>query len=306
MTTVDPLLRQPPSGHSLPFSKYQGLGNDFILLDWEFPELPTPTSIRFLCDRHFGVGADGLLLLLPNTLPSSSPTRLVVYNADGSRPEMCGNGLRCAAFHVALRQSSDPRRISLPFHTDAGVLIATVELPAQNPNEAAVTVDMGSVTLTTSVSLPDLGREILFVSVGNPHAVLFDPLSLTDLDTLARSISTHPRFSDGINVGFGQLTARGLQLRVWERGVGFTLACGTGACAAVAAAFDGGLLPNPSAIPVTLPGGILCVTLNPSDRRVSITGPAARVFSGSLPLPVIPQSVSPLASAPSEPASQRP
>jgi diaminopimelate epimerase len=253
------------------FLKVEGLGNDFLLIDLrDAPDQLPALQARApaLCDRRTGVGGDGLLVLLPATTPHARAT-MVVVNHDGSRPEMCGNGLRCVARHLAGGDAT------LVVDTDAGPRQCTVR-------GDAVEVDMGIATLQPPCSLVE--REFTPVSVGNPHAITFlgpheDPEQLAR--TLGPLVERDPRFPDRTNVEFARLNADGsLLLWVWERGCGITAACGTGACATVAAAVHHRLVPADAAITVHLPGGRLAVRWH--DGRVWMTGPARPVFRGTL------------------------
>jgi diaminopimelate epimerase len=259
------------------FDKVQGLGNDFVLIDARRDgRLITTDVARRLCDRHLGIGADGVLTLLP---PAGEATaRLHVFNADGSLAEMCGNGLRCAARVLLEETGANTVRIEI----DTGSLrcearpgpagrLDTVWAEAGRPRVgAAETVDVGSLRIRGTP-----------VSLGNPHFVIFG--ATAELEALGPEIERHPHFApERTNVEFCRATGEGLDLRVWERGVGFTLACGTGACATVAAACAAGTAPPGQEVPVHLPGGTLWVELARDGSQVFMRGPAERVFSGSL------------------------
>ncbi|MEB2311224.1 MAG: diaminopimelate epimerase [Sorangiineae bacterium] len=264
---------------SLTFGKYEGLGNDFIVVDaateWLEPELAVK-----LCDRHFGVGADGVLLVLP---PSSleARARMVVLNADGSRPEMCGNGLRCVALHLAL--ADDAVAATYGVETDAGLRGCEVERDA---DRAEVAIDMGrGAPLGTLVAKVD-GRSYDFarISMGNPHAITFDaPLEPALADQVGPRVSA--LIEGGSNVEFARLTgANAIELVVWERGVGRTLACGTGAVATVLAAALAGRVAFGEPVEVSLPGGALEVIVADDTLGARLRGPARRVFRGELEL----------------------
>ena len=265
---------------TLSFAKYEGLGNDFLVIDTTDEALVDAARVAQLCDRHFGVGGDGVLLVTPPTSLGACAT-MVVLNADGSRPEMCGNGLRCVALHLA---SLDPTRgSSFIVDTDAGQRLVAVERTGKG---ASVSVGMGRGVPEGDVSYAYRGKELKFarVSMGNPHAIVFDcGLDERALDELGPALSA--TFPAGSNIEL--VTTRGertLDLLVWERGVGRTLACGTGACAVVVAAARQGRVPFDTEIEVRLPGGPLHISVARETLDVTMRGPARRVFSGEAPL----------------------
>jgi diaminopimelate epimerase len=265
---------------NLRFTKYEGLGNDFLIVDTTEENLLDAARVAELCDRHFGVGGDGVLLVTP---PKSLGARatMVVLNADGSRPEMCGNGLRCVALHLALQDRS--LGVSFIIDTDAGPRLVAVE---STNLLASVSVGMGRGLPDTEFGYGFRGVELKFsrISMGNPHAVSFDSgLDVRALDELGPALSA--QFSGGTNVEL--VTTRGarrLDLLVWERGVGRTLACGTGACAVVVAAARQGRVPFDTEIEVRLPGGPLHITVAQETLDVTMRGPARRVFAGEVPV----------------------
>jgi diaminopimelate epimerase len=262
------------------FAKYHGLGNDFILLDTEASPLPTHV-IRALCDRHLGIGADGILLVSPDP---DADARMVVYNADGSRPEMCGNGLRCVAFHVAARVHRAPTSVALRIATDAGIKRCLVEIDPPSP-EAHVQIDLGPITppVPKTIPAPQGPLNLLSTSVGNPHAVLLNPPTDLPFHEIAPFLATHPSFPLGANVSFATPTPDGFSVRVWERGVGPTLACGTAACAVAAAAVHAGRASIGRPQTILLPGGPLSVTITAEGHAI-LEGPARHVFDGTLPV----------------------
>jgi len=235
------------------FEKWEGLGNDFVII-----ELPQgvgqpfdPERTRLLCDRHRGIGADGILFI-----DRSGPhPRMIVSNADGSRPEMCGNGLRCVAAFLAMH--SGLNEVTLVIATDAGEKRCLVE---RSHDDYAVTVDMGFVRPTGPLEVTIAGKKHAFVmmDIGNPHAITFDPdYTQSDIDQIAHTIATS--VPGGINVEFCRVTQGArprIDVTVWERGVGRTLACGTGACAVAAAACDAQRIPFEKPVDVALPRGI--------------------------------------------------
>lgn len=279
---------------NIPFTKMHGLGNDFVLIeedqlspDTTFSELAT-----LLCDRHFGIGADGLIIVAPPDDPAHD-IQFKFFNADGSRAEMCGNGIRCFARYV--KDQGLIKRPEFKVETPAGTII-----PHLNPDHT-VTVDMGRPVLTpekipftgTTESpvlnfklevAPDLVLPIAAVSMGNPHCVIFqnDVPQMLNANVIGPKIETHPLFPAKTNVEFVNVLDRTtLDVTVWERGVGPTLACGSGACAVTVVAILKGLTEN--RVTVQLPGGNLVIEWNQKDT-VFMTGPASYVFAGMFPL----------------------
>ncbi|MBL8918518.1 MAG: diaminopimelate epimerase [Myxococcaceae bacterium] len=267
------------------FSKYHGLGNDFVVLDRRVTglDIDAETSRR-LCDRHFGIGADGVLTILPE---DGAAGRMVVHNADGSIAEMCGNGLRCVVKHLAESGGDRPERLSIA--TGAGVL--TSELEWAHGAVERVTVAMGPARLKEPIlprGGPFVGEPIegvvgTAVSMGNPHLVLLDTPP-ADARRLGPGLEVHPLFPDRTNVEFVEPRSEGgLRVTVWERGVGITLACGTGACATVVASALAGRSPFDEWVPVELPGGVLDIKAAKDLSQVWLRGPVRFVFSGTLP-----------------------
>ncbi len=275
------------------FTKVQGLGNDFVLVE-AFDGWPTadPAELaRLICDRHFGVGADGLVLLLPS---NTADLCMRIWNADGSEPEMCGNAIRCVGKYAYERDIC--RRSEMAVETLAGV--RQIRLHHEGDVVSAVTVDMGSPILdperipvqsrkSPAVLLPIFGQDEVYrvtaVSMGNPHAVVFVPdLAAIDLPRQGAFLERHPLFPRGTNVEFVQVIDPQLvKVLVWERGVGATLACGTGACAVAVASVLNGL--TESALTVELPGGPLQINWR-NQQHVLMTGPARLVYTGEWPL----------------------
>jgi len=263
---------------SLTFDKYEGLGNDFIVVDADSEALVDVAAARALCDRHFGVGADGVLLVLPPA-SAGARARMVVLNADGSRPEMCGNGIRCVALHLARRDGAPA--ISYAVDTDAGPLACEVERVG---DAGWVKVGMGRGRALEPYRARFDGRQIELarVSMGNPHAITFDePLDAAHADRLGPVVSAC--FPEGSNVELAKMTGEDeIELVVWERGVGRTLACGTGAAATAVAAVLAGRVRAGVPVRVVLPGGPLEITVEAGTLAVAMRGPARRVFSGVL------------------------
>jgi diaminopimelate epimerase len=265
-----------------------GQGNDFVVLDGVRGKIAlTEAQVRFLADRHRGVGCDQVLLVEP---PSSSGNdfRYRIYNADGGEVEQCGNGARCFARFVLDEGLTDKREIRV--ETAAGVIVPRVESSGQ------VTVDMGAPRFeprevpfladrqrpTYELRVAGLPVEVSVLSMGNPHAVqVVDDVERAPVATQGPLLERHPSFPNRVNAGYMQPVARGhVKLRVWERGAGETLACGTGACAAVVAGIRLGLLDEQ--VRVTTRGGDLLIRWPGGDAAVMMTGDAVRVFDGEL------------------------
>jgi diaminopimelate epimerase len=258
----------------LPFDKYEGLGNDFILIESNDEASITPARAAELCDRRFGIGADGVLLVLPPRRTGCA-ARMRVLNADGSLPEMCGNGVRCVALHVAEARGQHGGTVRI--ETDAGERACALE------DDGGVTVDMGIVRVLGERAVEIDGRSVVvsLADAGNPHAVLFGAFSLQDVEHLGPRLATHPAFPRGTNVELACVLSDGIDLVVWERGVGITMACGTGACATVAVACAKELVVRGRPHAVRLPGGRLDVTIDAAGRA-TMRGPARHVFAGTI------------------------
>jgi diaminopimelate epimerase len=260
------------------FTKYEGLGNDFIVLDGRSESDVDERLARTLCDRHFGIGADGVLLLLPPA-SSTSRARLLIRNADGSRPEMCGNGIRCVALHLARVDGVSEQRYTI--ETDAGPKTCDVQ---RGGVSAEVSVAMGEAVEVGEHVHEHCGKRLSFkrISMGNPHAIVFDAgIAEAEIDGLAPELSA--ALEGGSNIEFvAQRGPKAFDLVVWERGVGRTLACGTGACATAAAAALSGRAPFDTPIAIALPGGPLQITVSRNTLGVSMRGPARAVFSGQV------------------------
>ena len=274
----------------IPFSKMHGLGNDFVVIDAVSRPLGlSADQVRLLADRRFGIGCDQLLLVEPSRI-ADADLRYHIYNADGSEAEMCGNGARAFARFVRDRGLNEGDELRLD--TDAGVVVTRLESdgevtvnmgppvlePAVIPFEAAARADAYELEVDGDV------HEIGAVSMGNPHAVLrVDALDSAPIETLGPRIERHPRFPNRVNVGFMEvISSREVRLTVWERGAGKTLACGTGACAAVVSGRLRGWLDEEVA--VHLPGGRLVISWRGDDEPVWMRGPAVQVFEGEIEL----------------------
>jgi diaminopimelate epimerase len=277
------------------FAKYHGCGNDFLVVDLrtasaaDAAAAQDPDRVIALCDRQFGVGGDGVLAVLPSSV---ADVRMRVLNADGSEAEMCGNGIRCVAKELHERGGIGKRELTI--ETGAGVLTCTIE-------DGGVTVSMGAPRLTRG-ELPmtgpagercieqgfDVTGKITCVSMGNPHAVTFVG-SRDEAWRLATTIGTtvehHAWFPRRTNAEFAHVTSRSaIDLVVWERGCGITLACGTGACATVVAAILTDRVDGGGPVRVSLPGGTLSIAVASDFSDVRMTGPAAHVFDGVVDL----------------------
>jgi diaminopimelate epimerase len=266
-------------GASTAFFKYEGLGNDFIVVEVTDEGAVGADDAERLCNRRLGVGADGLVLLLP-ARNADCAVRMRVINADGSIPEMCGNGVRCVALHLV--RAGRVREGKVRVDTDAGPRECVVE---DAHREGMVSVDMGVVRVLgeRTVQIDSKRVALTTADAGNPHAVLFGAFARGDVDELGPRISTHPDFANGTNVEFAHVGTEGIDVLVWERGVGLTLACGTGACAVAAVACSKGLAPKGTPLAIRLPGGTMSVTID-REGRAMMRGPARHVFSGQVEL----------------------
>ncbi|WP_154716768.1 diaminopimelate epimerase [Sterolibacterium denitrificans] len=279
-----------PNRTPLAFTKMHGLGNDFMVLDCTRAHLQlSDAQIRLLADRHFGVGFDQLLMVEPATRPDVD-FRYRIFNADGSEVEQCGNGARCFARFVRDRGLSDKDLIRV--ETAAGVIelrltpegrvVVNMGVPKLLPAEIPFLADAPALLHRVEVNV-DGGSEqveLAVVNMGNPHAVLFvESVDTAPVGRLGPLLESHPRFPARVNVGFMQVLARDrVKLRVFERGTGETLACGTGACAAVVAGRRRGLLDE--RVEVALPGGELRIEWPGENAPVLMAGPATRVYEG--------------------------
>jgi diaminopimelate epimerase len=278
---------------AIEFTKYHGLGNDFILIDNRSNSTPllTPEQAIQLCDRHFGIGANGVIFALP--AENGADYTMRIFNSDGSEPEMCGNGIRCLAAFLAELEGISRQQDRYRIHTLAGIITP------QLMDDGQVKVDMGlprllASEIPTTLSPADekvinqplevAGQtwDVTCVSMGNPHCLTFvSDVAAISLESIGPQFEHHPVFPQRTNTEFIQVVNRNhLKMRVWERGAGITLACGTGACATLVA----GVLTDKcdrQAI-VELPGGPLEIEWSELDQRVYMTGPAERVFTGKI------------------------
>lgn len=261
------------------FTKMHGLGNDYIYVDCtrEMPEDLPELAVR-LSRPHFGVGSDGLICILSS---ETADFRMRMFNADGSEGEMCGNGLRCLCKFVCDKGLTD--KTELEIETPAGIKRARLHM--EDGKVASVTVDMGQPLAGPSFFLSVLGEKyaVTPISMGNPHIVTFvEDLDSLELERLGPDFEHHPRFAPRrTNTEFvSVLDGSHLRMRVWERGSGETLACGTGACAAMVAASLCGHCGRKAA--VSLRGGMLDIHWDERDGHVYMTGPAVTVFEGEI------------------------
>lgn len=277
----------------LNFTKYQGLGNDFILVDNRHIDEPliSPAVAQKMCDRHFGIGADGVIFVLPKVGDTDYTMR--IFNSDGSEPEMCGNGIRCLAQFLTELEGKEEIGKTYKINTLAGLISPTIM------GDGQVKVDMGKPQLKAEkipTTLSEVNEMVInqslfangveyfvsCVSMGNPHCLIFvDNLDTVNLTDVGVYLENHPSFPQKTNVEFIQVIRPNyLKMKVWERGAGITLACGTGACATVVA----GVLNHQCdrTTTVELPGGCLDIDWDENDNHVYMTGPAVKVFSGEL------------------------
>ena len=261
------------------FTKMHGLGNDYLYVFGEVPANIADLSRR-LSDRHFGAGSDGMIYISPSEI---ADFKMRIFNADGSEAKMCGNGIRCVGKYVFDRGYTD--KTVLKIETLSG--IKTLSLNVTDGKVKTVTVDMGRAAVSEETRL-DVGGVVMKctpVSVGNPHAVFFTPnAEAVPLVSIGSVIEHYDLFPDGVNAEFVQIISpTELRMRVWERGSGITMACGTGACASVSAAVKNGFCPADTPITVRLDGGALTITVG-SDYTVTMTGPAETVYEGETDL----------------------
>ncbi len=273
------------------FTKMHGLGNDYVCINCFRERVENPPGFaRTLCDRHYGIGADGLILICPSKV---SDFKMEIYNSDGSVAGMCGNGIRCLGKYVYDYRLTGKETLSI--ETKSG--IRNMHLHIQDGKACGAMVDMGVPRLNAH-SIPILSEKDLVIndpievqeknyrmtgiSMGNPHAVIFlEEINGISLEETGRELEFHPRFPERANIEFCHVTARDrMEIRVWERGVGETLACGTGACAAVVASVLNDL--TDEEVIVKLLGGELSVRWDRKVNHVFLEGPAVKVFDGVL------------------------
>ena len=277
------------------FTKMQGIGNDYVYVNCFEETVQDPSAVaRFVSDRHFGIGSDGLILIKPSDV---ADCEMEMYNLDGSQGTMCGNGIRCVAKFVY--DKGIVRKKNLSIDTKSG--IKYLSLTVKNGKVSTVEVNMGSPVLMANqipvvsdteqvidqpLEVNGKTYHITAVSMGNPHAIVYmDDLENLDISTLGPQFENHLAFPDRINTEFVKvINRRTLQMRVWERGSGETLACGTGACAVAVASVLNGLVDEDCPVTVKLLGGDLQIFWNRQEDLVYMTGPAVTVFEGEIDL----------------------
>lgn len=274
------------------FTKMHGCGNDYIYMDCMKEPLADPNGVaKKLSDRHFGIGSDGLILICPS---DKADFRMAMYNSDGSEGAMCGNGIRCVAKYCYDKGLTDQTAISVE---TKGGMIKYLDLTVEQGAVTWVKVDMGAPAVQAEaipvVGLGDtvIGQPVLVggqewimtcVSMGNPHAVVWcDDVNGLKIEQIGPLFETHSMFPDRVNTEFAKILDRqNIQMRVWERGAGETLACGTGACATAYAAWLNGLCDRK--VTIHLLGGDLNIEI--TDSSIFMTGPATTVFEGEVTL----------------------
>ncbi len=279
------------------FIKMEGLGNDFIFIDDREGDIKKHIAFsalsKKLCSRRFSVGADGIIIINNSKVDDF---KFTIYNSDGSQPQMCGNGMRCFAKYLYENKMISKKIVKV--ETDAGTIIPEI-LTDKNDNVELVRVDMGEPILTPA-KIPFVsqnekaikeklffddnteGVEVTAVSMGNPHAIVFvDDIKVINIKKTGQKIENHERFPEKVNVEFIEVVKENeLIMRVWERGAGQTLACGTGACAALVATYLNKKCSNK--VLIHLEGGDLEIEWNLENNHIYKTGPATSVFSGSI------------------------
>ena len=270
------------------FTKWQGCGNDFVLVDDRSESIKDPAELsRKMCDRHYGIGADGLIIIRPS---DKADTRMRIYNTDGSEAEMCGNGIRCFArwvYELGLVPGEE-----FTVETGAGILVHK-----ENGRITGVRVDMGQPVLdaekiptkgfgtgrVVDKTIEVLGEtyHVTCVSMGNPHCVvLWDDLSTLDIEKLGPAFENHPAFPNRVNTEFVSVRDKNhVRMRVWERGAAVTMACGTGACATLTACVLNDRTERKAEI--ELDGGKLFIEWSEKDNHIYMTGPAEEVYKGT-------------------------
>lgn len=273
------------------FTKWQGCGNDFVLVDDRRESIKDPAELsRRMCDRHYGIGADGLIIIRPS---DKADTRMRIYNTDGSEAEMCGNGIRCFArwvYELGLVPGEE-----FTVETGAGILVP--KIIKENGRITGVRVDMGQPVLdaekiptkgfgtgrVVDKTIEVLGEtyHVTCVSMGNPHCVvLWDDLSTLDIEKLGPAFENHPAFPNRVNTEFVSVRDKNhVRMRVWERGAAVTMACGTGACATLTACVLNDRTERKAEI--ELDGGKLFIEWSENDNHIYMTGPAEEVYKGT-------------------------
>ena len=266
------------------FMKMHGVGNDYIFVDTALYAIADPEAAAIAWSRpHMGIGSDGLVLIGRSPSPDADFS-MRIFNADGSEGMMCGNASRCIGKYVYERGLTRQTRVRLL--TASGIKVLELAI---NPDGSvgSVTVDMLAPMLEHETQFLNEGEPLpdgIFVSMGNPHYVIFvDDLDSVDVATRGAMLERHPRFPERCNIEFAQVTPGGIRMRVWERGSGITMACGTGACATAVAAAVTGRCGRRSR--VMMDGGTLDIEWRASDNHVYLSGPATFVYEGDIDLP---------------------
>lgn len=266
------------------FMKMHGVGNDYIFVDTALYAIADPEAAAIAWSRpHMGIGSDGLVLIGRSPSPDADFS-MRIFNADGSEGMMCGNASRCIGKYVYERGLTRQTRVRLL--TASGIKVLELAI---NPDGSvgSVTVDMLAPMLEHETQFLNEGEPLpdgIFVSMGNPHYVIFvDDLDSVDVAARGAMLERHPRFPERCNIEFAQVTPGGIRMRVWERGSGITMACGTGACATAVAAAVTGRCGRQSR--VMMDGGTLDIEWRASDNHVYLSGPATFVFEGDIDLP---------------------
>lgn len=276
----------------LKFEKWNGLGNDFVIVNGAEEVIADYSAVAAeVCDRHFGIGADGLVILLPCD-QEDVDFEMRIFNSDGSEAEMCGNATRCIAKYIAAHHLSDKKELRIL--TKAGIIIpALVEMsdgsvqvrvnmgkPRLTPSEIPVISEAEEPIIAQSITAGEDTFHMTTVSMGNPHCVIFvDDITKVALSDVGPKLETHGRFPRKINVEFAEvLDRKQIRMRVWERGAGITLACGTGSCATIVASVLNDKTERQAEI--ILDGGTLHLDWAEEDGNVYMTGPATKVFTG--------------------------
>lgn len=277
------------------FTKMHGIGNDYVYVNCFKEVVKDPASVaKFVSNRHFGIGADGLILIKPSDI---ADCEMDMYNLDGSQGAMCGNGIRCVAKYVF--DYGIVNKTSISIATKSG--IKYLDLSVKDGRVSMVKVNMGSPVLTAS-QIPVVSQKeevineplevqgttyrITAVSMGNPHAIVYmDDVDSLEIDKIGPAFENHIAFPDRVNTEFVKvIDSHTVQMRVWERGSGETLACGTGACAVAVASILNGLTDGTQPVTVQLLGGNLQIFWDRQENLVYMTGPASTVFDGEIDL----------------------
>ncbi|MCD7867951.1 MAG: diaminopimelate epimerase [Clostridiales bacterium] len=277
------------------FTKMHGIGNDYVYVNCFEENIKDPSAVaKCVSDRHFGIGADGLILIRPS---ETADCEMDMYNADGSQGAMCGNGIRCVAKYVFDHEITN--KASLTIDTKSG--IKYLDLAVADGKVSMVRVNMGSPILTATeipvaaetetvldapITVGGINYHFTAVSMGNPHAVVYmTGIDDLDLALIGPSFENHVVFPDRVNTEFVEIIDRHtVKMRVWERGSGETLACGTGACAVTVASILNGLVDEDKPVTVKLLGGDLQISWARRENLVYMTGPATTVFDGEIDL----------------------